>query len=697
MVIMALAGLLAALMVSASGPAYADLPAKEPGHNNSNYPNGSNAAGDYRVLVIPCKWTDQSGEPQAGLDRAEFLIGAGNPRPSLDHYYNEASGGLVGIANGSRLLDKWYTSNSALASDYDDARSGKLGEDCPQAVVDSGDMSATELEGFDIIWTVMNGDAFAAFGKSGDLPATPSKVDVGTVLVDHQFRPSTVTHEFGHVFGLTHISSEGFNGPCPTRGVDDCANPWAQMAPSNRFHFVDRGFGPEPVHFTSFSKDQLGWFDADERVLVDHGQTETVSLVPLSRMTEPGVKMIRARIAGISDNYSIEARIIDEGTYDDGLAGLGKEGVVIHRYRVTEFEPILTNDTVHGVLGIGDTFSRDGLTVTVTGAAANGGFVVEVSNSSVPVVANDDFADATVLRGLPAMDSSPIDDATLELEEPISVPCGADATFVSHFAGHKSLWWQWTAEANEVVRVTAELPQGLPAIEVFEARQFHELGDPVCDRDAGVDGGVASVEVDAKAGQRYFVRVHDWIAADATGVVELSIDQVPTEPAPEPKPEPEPTPDPDPDPEPKPDPDPDPEPTVPRCFGKRATIVGTNGADTLVGTDGDDVIVSLGGHDVIDAGKGNDLICSGNGNDAIDAGPGDDKVRAGKGKDKVRGGDGDDTLIGDGGRDKLFGDAGNDFLKGSAGNDRLKGSKGDDRCKGGKGKDTVHRSCESKK
>src|SRR4051794_39964361 len=49
------------------------------------------------------------------------------------------------------------------------------------------------------------------------------------------------------------------------------------------------------------------------------------------------------------------------------------------------------------------------------------------------------------------------------------------------------------------------------------------------------------------------------------------------------------------------------------CFGKPATITGTEGDDMLVGTPGDDVIVGLGGNDIIEPQRGNDLVCGGEG------------------------------------------------------------------------------------
>jgi RTX calcium-binding nonapeptide repeat (4 copies) len=99
---------------------------------------------------------------------------------------------------------------------------------------------------------------------------------------------------------------------------------------------------------------------------------------------------------------------------------------------------------------------------------------------------------------------------------------------------------------------------------------------------------------------------------------------------------------------------------VPRCFGKKATIVGTAKADLIKGTARADVIVGLGGTDTIKGLGGNDLICGG------------------KGADKLIGGGGGDLLSGDAGNDILSGSGAADFLFGGAGNDTFNGGTGFD-------------------
>ncbi len=96
----------------------------------------------------------------------------------------------------------------------------------------------------------------------------------------------------------------------------------------------------------------------------------------------------------------------------------------------------------------------------------------------------------------------------------------------------------------------------------------------------------------------------------------------------------------------------------PRCFGVRATIVGTGSVDTLIGTAGRDVIVGLGGNDRLEGRGGNDLLCGGRGTDDLDGGDGDDKLDGGL--------DHLDTEEGDAGilvGDDLWGGRGDDLIR----------------------------------
>lgn len=179
------------------------------------------------------------------------------------------------------------------------------------------------------------------------------------------------------------------------------------------------------------------------------------------------------------------------------------------------------------------------------------------------------------------------------------------------------------------------------------------------------------------------------------------------------------------------------------CYGRPATIVGTEGADRLEGSFADDVIVALGGDDVVHGRGGGDWICGGSDQDALSGGPGDDHVygqdggdsiiegfgddvavagppglyrdlltygssrRAvrinletnstvmGPNRDTVRGFDSyygtayDDVLSGTERRDRLFGGPGNDDIAGHGGQDYLRGDEDDDTIVGGQGPDDL--------
>ncbi len=138
------------------------------------------------------------------------------------------------------------------------------------------------------------------------------------------------------------------------------------------------------------------------------------------------------------------------------------------------------------------------------------------------------------------------------------------------------------------------------------------------------------------------------------------------------------------------------------CFGREATIIGTNGDDVLIGTDGVDVIMGLDGDDVIKGLARGDYICGGDGKDRIFGNAGHDTINGNQRSDVIKGGRGDDFILGDRGFDRLNGQEGADYIAGALGNDRLNGGKGPDellagagidKCFGGAG-DDEYESCE---
>jgi len=127
---------------------------------------------------------------------------------------------------------------------------------------------------------------------------------------------------------------------------------------------------------------------------------------------------------------------------------------------------------------------------------------------------------------------------------------------------------------------------------------------------------------------------------------------------------------------------------TPRCHGRRAKIIGTDGPDVLHGTSSRDVIWGGLGDDQIFGSLGNDLICGGPGADLIHGGRGNDTVDGGAGNgDRVIGDLGDDTVLGGPGEfDDVAGSLGIDILSGGPGDsDLVHGDYGYDRMDGGSG------------
>jgi Ca2+-binding RTX toxin-like protein len=131
---------------------------------------------------------------------------------------------------------------------------------------------------------------------------------------------------------------------------------------------------------------------------------------------------------------------------------------------------------------------------------------------------------------------------------------------------------------------------------------------------------------------------------------------------------------------------------APRCHGREATIVGTDGDDVIRGTPGRDVIWGGDGDDTIYGNLGNDLICGGPGSDLIHGGRGNDVADGGAGNgDRVMGDLGDDKVLGGAGDyDEVAGDLGIDIVNGGPGDfDLVHGDYGYDRMSGGAGKGDI--------
>ena len=111
--------------------------------------------------------------------------------------------------------------------------------------------------------------------------------------------------------------------------------------------------------------------------------------------------------------------------------------------------------------------------------------------------------------------------------------------------------------------------------------------------------------------------------------------------------------------------------------------------NNVVGTDFNDTITGSGLANVLTGGAGDDSLYGGDGNDTLYGGSGNDVLDGGSGNDVLSGGDGDDTITGGDGNDTLYGGSGTNVLDGGDGDDVLYAGSGDGTVMtGGDGADT---------
>ncbi len=116
------------------------------------------------------------------------------------------------------------------------------------------------------------------------------------------------------------------------------------------------------------------------------------------------------------------------------------------------------------------------------------------------------------------------------------------------------------------------------------------------------------------------------------------------------------------------------------CYGKPATITGTNGPNNIKLTAKKDIVDARGGNDTIQASSsktnhGKDIVCGGSGNDKITGNNENNILIGGPGNDAIKGAPGNDLIVGDNANPKgpENGPTGSDDLNGTGGQDFVVG------------------------
>ena len=323
-----------------------------------------------------CKYQDIATEPN---DLTYFSGLFSTTKPGLNHYFQEASYGLINI-NGT-TANGWYTLPQPRSYYIGLGTSSMLTtifNDC--VALANPDINFAGFVGINII---LNGelDGSAWGGSRWTTLDGVTRFWYTTWEPPWGYQNQTVlAHEMGHGFGLPH--SSGDYGYTYDNKWDVMSDTWSNCSRS-----TFPPYGCLGQHTITYHKDRLQWIPAAQKVTVSSG-TQTVALEQLALPATSNSKMIVLPVAGSATKfYTVEVRRWTG--YDVKLSG---EAVIIHQVDTSRLNPAhVVDPDNNGNTGdagamwiVGETFSdpASGISVTVDSAYATG-FTVTVTNAFV--------------------------------------------------------------------------------------------------------------------------------------------------------------------------------------------------------------------------------------------------------------------------------------------------------------------------
>ncbi|TXI50424.1 MAG: hypothetical protein E6Q50_03750 [Lysobacter sp.] len=285
-------------------------------------------SGQTSWVTVMCKFKDVAAEPKP---KSYFTNMYANTSGRLDHYWRQVSHGKMNLAGSAAF--GWYTLPQPL-SYYKNPSNGYLKlqliqDDCLAAANPSVDYT-----GYYGINMVFNQDVDGyAYGdlKSITLDGATRRWGITwnapwayMYLPNANSGISTLTHEMGHAYDLSHSDN--------TDGDDDTYdNPWDLMSGGWTETALDSNYGLLPQHPIGHQRDQLGWVAAARlRKHLYTTPTTTYTLDRASFQASTNVLLIKLMVPGGSDYYTVEARKKSGGIYESELPG---DAVIIHAVR----------------------------------------------------------------------------------------------------------------------------------------------------------------------------------------------------------------------------------------------------------------------------------------------------------------------------------------------------------------------------
>lgn len=398
--------------------------------------------GEQKWLTLLCRF---DGGPIPHKPRwYRTLMGTGRSR--VPAYWKEISFGKMTI-DGSRVAG-WYRLGKPVDAYMEDSGillQQKVADDCMKKA--NRDLFLPRYDGV-AIWTnhpISHESGWRA-RKTFDNKTKRYFVALPSSAT-HQAM-GALTRSMGFAFGWSFsYSDDTFQ--------EKTASFWDPMSGmAEGCHFPDHPEWCRPVHPIAQWKYLAGWVPSANRVEVLAGEARTVLLHPLEQKPPAGGKLaiaipiensqVRYLTVEVRKQVGFDAR--PEGT----MLGLPGSGVLIHRMDSYNSRSVVLDgspgdgyvDNEAAARKVGDSFhdTDTGVTVDVLERKPSGAYVVRVKSPSLPVVSNDDFADATVLA-IPASSHGITSyAATTEAEDPL-IPC------TNRTQGHTT-WYRFTSPTD---------------------------------------------------------------------------------------------------------------------------------------------------------------------------------------------------------------------------------------------------------
>lgn len=224
--------------------------------------------------ILGCRFPEDN---HALVPTAEMRQLYGPSRWRLGDYWNRVSWGQASLRGAADF--GWTTLPGPKYSYEDpDARHGYNLSRIAQSCLDASGLTA-ELQPFDGLSLALSsslttdGSSGYAFGGQSCLRVHAETVCRPTMWLPpwSQLKLSTIAHEMGHGYGLSHVdNSDG--------DTDPYDNPWDLMSSSGRHAVVRPFLGTQPKFLSMDSRLKLGWVPEDSQAFVQ---------LPLSRFDLP--------------------------------------------------------------------------------------------------------------------------------------------------------------------------------------------------------------------------------------------------------------------------------------------------------------------------------------------------------------------------------------------------------------------------